>query len=229
MRTTAAIATALLAVTAGARAEQHGRDEPCGAAHECARELYCVRNTCQPEAALWSIGTETEPRDAAERATRFYLGGSLGGGLAGNINTYGNPVAPAASLAARVGVRFGRVRLQLEGTPFAAIYGGPVGLAGLDATAGYYARLDERISWPLRVGAGAAMTASAVDYFSPLGNRPPIITGWFQLRFDVAGIAVRMSRRVVVEADIPSFRILMSANNVYSLLWLITLGFTYDL
>ncbi len=186
--------------------------ERCSARSDCSAELRCLRNVCVDEATL-----EASRPEATVTGTRGYVGFALGTSLPAVWSSWGE----SFQLALRVGAIFDgpkrtaherdHIQLQLEVSPAATlltnIQPSAVGLFDVVGTVAYMVTISDIVSWIFRGGVGGGgifgSTADAARGLPAQG----FLSGFAEFRLDVVSVAIRPSKHVMVELNVPSFRI----------------------
>ncbi len=213
---------------------QHGEvghakeGEACGAHADCKAGLRCSKNACVAEQSFQS---EREH----ERAPRVTLGkdqtfGYAGAAIGFSLPTIWGSGGEGFQLAARLGVVFGPVQLQLEVSPgsTALVNETPNALGLFDAVAsiGFYIPLSDMVSWLIRFGGGGGFLFNVNNYY--YCTTCGLTAGFGEFRFDVFGVGIRPSKHLLIELNVPSFRITTNVENSNNMIWMWVTSFGVD-
>jgi hypothetical protein len=132
----------------------------------------------------------------------------------------------AFQLGFRVGTNIDELQLQLDVSPATTAVTGitSIAFASFEAvgTIGYLLPLNEFTSWVLRLGGGGGA------FLDAQGLQP---IGFGEFRVDVFGVAIRTSKHLLVECNIPSFRVLFltpyPGSNGFALMWVTNVALNY--
>jgi hypothetical protein len=171
--------------------------------------------TLAPSVASAQEGT-TEHKD-----TIAYAGVSLGVSLPAVWGGWGE----AFQLGFRLGADIDGLQLQLDVSPATTLFTNITSsaFASFDAvgTIGYLLPLNDFTSWVLRVGGGGGA------FIGP--TSAPI--GFGEFRVDVFGVEIRTSKHLLVECNIPSFRVLFltpyPGSNSFAMMWVTNVSLEY--
>jgi hypothetical protein len=186
----------------------------CEAGADCLVGLRCLANVCVDDATFEAQRPDGPKQRAVDEATHGYLGGVVGASLPVVWGSFGE----SAQLALRAGVLFeghdGHAQLQLEVSPGTTILSNvasqPMGLFDAVGTIGYLAPIGgDVVSWIVRIGGGGGFVFNVVD--SGNCSTCPLVP-FGEFRVDVFGAAIRPSRHLLIEVNVPSFRILAITN-----------------
>ena len=203
------------------------RGQVCGSRAECLPGLRCLKNVCVEERAyLWWLAERAQAEDkyapagqstedASNDATRVYLGGAIGGMFPVVWANAGGPyggVGEGVQLAFRFGALvYGRIQFQLEVSPVTTVLSslaqGPIGMFEATGSVAYLIPMSDMVSWVLRMGGGGG--ALLGGGFST--------TGFAEFRADVLGVAIRTSEHLLIEFNVPSFRVIVPVGSLTSL------------
>ncbi len=201
-----ALAVALASGRAVAQSANVGGS--CQARTDCRTGLLCVHEVCADASAL-PHAPEGE-HGAALRDIR-YLGGALGASLPAIWGNAGEGFQFAVSVGAIIG---DMLQLQLDVSPGTTVFTNilPNGTAfnAIDATGsvGLLAPLDDFVSWIVRFGGGGGALLGVPTFDQVTQTMRSMTTGFAELRVDLVGVLIRTSKHVLVDIDIPSFRVL---------------------
>jgi hypothetical protein len=166
-----------------------------------------LHNTCVDEATFSSSQVHAEHGE--QRGTIGYVGVALGAALP----TIWNNGGEGFQLGVRLGAIFDAVQLQIEASPLTTMYvniwNGPFTSFDVVATAAYFIPLNDFTSWIIRVGGGGG---GIVGFGSPYDTSPQAVIPFGEMRLDVFGVAIRTSKHLLVEINVPSFRVLVLAS-----------------
>jgi hypothetical protein len=193
----AAIAGVVITSPSVARAE----GAACGARSDCPTLERCMNNVCIPE-SKYDVVDKTENVD--KKQTFGFFGVSVGGLLPVVWNSGGT----GAQLALRLGaVVDGVYQFQLEVAPASTFMVGvspvTVGLADFTGSIGFLVPIRDMVSWIVRFGGGGG-----VVFGNNAFDTSASALGFGEFRFDVAGVAIRTSKHLLVECNAPSVRLL---------------------
>lgn len=176
-----------------------------------------------------------EPEDKNEKeGAKGYLGGVLGGLLPVVWNNGG----VGAQFGVRGGVLYNNFQFQLEIAPATVIGGipGTDALALMDAvgSVAYLIPMNDMVSWIVRFGGGGG-AVFGFSAFAPCTSFPctsmrtTSTVGFGEFRADVAGVAIRTSKHLMVECNAPSFRVMVTDQRNASIMlqWVTNVGINY--
>lgn len=220
MRSALAFAVIATATPALAQGSHGSIGDHCEARDGCSSDLRCVKNVCSGEGDLV---TATHPLD---QGVQGLVGASIGGSIPMELNgVWGESTQASFRLGILLG---GHAQFELDVSPGTTIltYLAPnvLGMFEAAATMGYLVPISDEISWILRIGGGGGFV-----YGDLTSSTPPL--GFGEVRFDVFGVAIRTSKHVLIEANIPSFRVLFFPQSFGSLdvglMWVTNLTLNY--
>jgi hypothetical protein len=221
-------ATIALSLAPGEAWAQGCAGESCTAASDCLAELRCLDNRCVTKGAF------VEARPSGQDIG--YLGFVLGAG----IPTIWTNVGEAAQAALRIGTVFHRFQFQLEVAPGSTVLfnqtSSTMGLLDVVGSVGLVAPLSDMVSWVFRVGGGGgfvygAPTQAFCQQCGPFASTSPM----GELRLDLVNVAIRTAKHVLIEASVPSFRLLFPTEGnltfdlrgTVMLMWVTTVAVSY--
>lgn len=229
----------LLATPELAHAQSRGGlNAQCEAASQCNERLRCVSNVCVDEIMRWALTYEaSQPPDTHRSdAAHGYVGFALGASLPAFWSTWGESV----QLSLHAGVLIGGFQFQIEVTPAMPLFGlnsSTMGLVDVTGTAGYLVPLSDMVSWIFRIGGGAGAVfgipqnpGCGINVSSLLCNSA---AGFAEFRLDVFGVAIRPSKHVLIELNVPSWRVMIMQafvpypNGNVMMQWLTNAAFSY--
>jgi hypothetical protein len=200
----------------------------CQARSDCPESMRCLTNICVDASEYPRPPTTTAPTSSdTDEPARGYLGLALG--AAAPIEWLGQ-WGGGGQAALRLGMltggdgRAGRAQFQLEVSPASTVIA-PVGrepLAVFEAggSVAYLPRLARTASWVLRIGGAGGGAFGSGKALAPFG----------ELRLDFFGAIVRTSRHLLVEFDMPSYRLMFVPRVGHvevSMMWVSSLGIHY--
>lgn len=136
----------------------------------------------------------------------------MGGVVGGLLPVVWSNFGAGAQLAVRGGMLINGFQLQLEVAPATVIAGiGRDALALLDVTGsvGYLIPMNEMVSWIVRFGGGGGAVLG-IPSCSTGGPCSTASIGFGEFRADVAGVAIRTSKHLMIECNAPSFRVMVT-------------------
>jgi hypothetical protein len=222
---------ALVALVVGPRLA-HAQERSCGARSDCRDGLRCLENVCVDAETF----AASQPRITGAEGTQAFFGVAIGASLPMVWGTFGE----ASQLAARVGALINEhLQVELEVSPATTVLTGltssALGLFEVTASVGYLVRLNDMVSWILRFGGGGGAVFGLPT--NTCGECPTssAIVGFGEVRFDLVGVAIRTSKHLLVELNVPSFRILLPTSNNNSfefggnvmMMWMTNVAFNY--
>jgi hypothetical protein len=223
-----ALGVALASTRAGAQLASVGA--ACQSRAECQPGLRCVHEVCADESAL-----PRAPDDKHADALRDirYVGGALGVSLPAIWGTAGEGFQLGVSVGAIIGEN---LQLQLDVSPattvFTNILQSGQAFNAMDATAsiGLLAPLNDFVSWIVRFGGGGGALLGIPTFDPVTQTTRSSMTGFAELRADVVGVLIRTSKHLLVDIDIPSFRVLFMTSQASTsalFMWVTNVAVSY--
>lgn len=197
-------------------------DGPCQARSDCASNQRCVKNACVDEAtyeASKPTPAVDEQRLQDDENVRPYVAGAIGGILPAISNGVG--VGPQLSL--RAGILTHGFQFGVDISPASGLFGltsAPLYMLEVAGTVGYLIPITDQVSWIVRLGGGGGLIAGT--------GRFPFATsiGFGEFRADVVGVSIRTSKHLVVELNVPSFRLAFVPSNALAM-WVTNVAIDY--
>ncbi len=221
--------SALALASSGVASAQEGHAQPqrCRARVDCAEGFRCLENVCVDHATYES----SRPHDTvdADSAFRFYVGAVIGPSIPTTWGNWGEGV----QLAVHVGALYERVQFQLEVSPGSTLItnvsSSPLGMFEVAGTIGYLIRISDMVSWLVRIGGGGGAVFGN-SFPGCCGNNPGGTAAFAAFRADVFGVAIRPSTHILMELNVPSFRLMIfpgpTDNNAMTM-WVTSFAFNY--
>ena len=181
----------------------------CTARADCSDGLRCLENVCVDEAAFFAARPRHFRDTTPDDATRGYFGGRLGGVLPAYWGGLGEGFEAALRLGVLVG---GHVQFQLEVSPGSTVLANvasfPVGMFDAVGSVGYLAPMTRSVSWIVRAGGGGGFGFGNTEYPGAAIASSGVVP-FGEVRVEIIGVAVRTSKHLQVELNLPSFRVLV--------------------
>jgi hypothetical protein len=191
-------AVALTLFASSTALAESGPGGACTARSDCRIGLRCSKALCVEEAAF--LATQEREHTDKER-TIGYFGGELGLGLPMIWTNAGE----GAQIALRGGALINRryeVGVQVgPATGIVGVTSTVVGLFDVVASFGVFVPLSDMVSWTFRASAGGGAVYGATG-----------LIGFAEARGDFVGVAIRTSEHLLVELNVPSFRLMFLAH-----------------
>ena len=196
----------------------------CGSHSDCNEGFRCLRNRCVDNKTF----NDTVDHDESLFYSDAPAAGYFGAGIGPIALIWNGEVWGGGQMSLRLGtIVAGHLQLQLDVAPGTTIGGGAPGAIGMFeacGTIGYLIRINSIAAWILRVGGGGGVS---------FGNTPPAFDvaassaqGFGEVRLDVVGVANQPSKRLLLELNTPSYRILIGPHEA-EMSWVTNVAFNY--
>lgn len=206
-----AAVVALVVASHTARADDHPLaklGDACAVHADCAAELHCLKNVCVTDETLVSSrAAARDEQNEDDDHTHFFIGGVVGAALPAIWTSAGE----GATLGVHIGVIVQHLfQFELEAAPgvITGVYSTADATFDVVATAAAFIPVHGMVSWITRVGGGVGVV---------LGSTGPsnIVATAGEVRLDFVGVAIRPSRHVLIELNVPSVRVMIMQPNLF--------------
>jgi hypothetical protein len=198
----------------------------CASHTDCIEGFRCLQNRCVDNKTFDETAHHDESLFYSDQPPVGYFGVAIGPlALLWNGNFFGG-----GQLGLRLGtIVAGHLQLQLDVAPGTTIGGGGPGAIGMFeacGTIGYLIRINPIVAWILRIGGGGGFSFGNDSGFVAFDTSASSPEPFGEIRLDVSGFAIQPSKRLLLELNIPSYRIMISPNQV-GMSWVTNVAFNY--